>query len=138
MEDEVIRAANPRVAPMSRGDVTLLLAGTGAVVGFVLGTAILAFLQIGAPGGFHWGIDIPFGMMFGGTFGALVGGIGAPLFAWLFMRTVPLGRAIGWSAVATVAGAAGGLVVGHPALGGCVGFGLGALALWATHRAPTA
>jgi hypothetical protein len=138
MDDEIIVTTSSRIAPMSRGDVTLLLAGTGAVAGFVLGTATLAILQIWAPGGFHWGIDIPFGMMFGGTFGAFVGGIGAPILAWAFMRTVPLGRAIGWSAVATVAGALGGLLAGHPALGGCLGFGLGAIALWATHRSPTA
>ena len=77
-------------------------------------------------------------MMFGGTFGAVVGGVGAPIFAWPCMRTVPLGRAIGWSAVATVAGAAVGLLTGHPAVGGCLGFGIGALGLWATHRVPTA
>lgn len=138
MDDEAIPAEHSRAAPMTRGGVTLLLAGTGAAVGFVLGTAILAFLQIWAPGGFHWGIDIPFGMMFGGTFGALVGGVGAPLLGWLFLRTVPLGRAIGWSAIATLTGASIGTLVGYPVLGGCLGFGLGALILWATHRVPPA
>lgn len=138
MHTQAVKEQRTALEPMSRSGLTTLLASIGAVVGFVLGTAILALLQFGAPGGFHWAIDIPFGMAVGGSFGALVGGIGAPVLAWTFMRTVPLGRAIGWSAFATVAGAATGLLLGHPAIGGCLGFGIGALALRAIHRSPSA
>ena len=124
---------------MSPWGVTVLLSAIGAGVGFVLGTATLAVLQIGAPGGFHWSVDIPFGIMFGGTFGAVVGGLGAPILSWLLLRTVPLGRAIGWSIIATLGGAGVGLLAGgHPALGGCAGFAVGTVVLRLTHRAPTA
>jgi hypothetical protein len=123
---------------MSPWRVTALVAGLGAGVGFVLGTVMLASLQVFAPGGFHWSIDIPFGMMFGGTFGALVGGVGAPALSWLFLRRVPLGRAILWSTVSTIVGAGAGILLGgHAAIGGCVGFILGALVLRATHRGRT-
>ena len=135
-QDQFAVAPSPlRVSPLR---VTALLAGTGAAIGFVLGSALLAALQVGAPGGFHWNVDVPFGMALGGTFGAIVGGVGAPLLSWLFLRRVPLGRAIVWSTVATIVGAFAGLLAGHPALGGCAGFGLGAIILRATHRAPTA
>jgi hypothetical protein len=119
--------------------VTALLAGTGAVIGFVLGTALLAFLQIWAPGGFNWAVDIPFGMMFGGTFGAIVGGIGAPILSWLFLRSVPLGVAIVATTIATIAGAGAGMLASdRPVLGGCAGFVIGALLLRMIHRSPTA
>ena len=135
-QDEVIvQRSLPRMSPAR---VTALLAAMGAGVGFALGTAMLAFLQIWAPGGFHWNIDIPFGMMFGGTFGVVVGGIGAPALSWLFLRRVPLGRAILWTTVSTILGTGAGISFGHPAIGGCIGFLLGALVLRATHRAQTA
>ena len=119
---------------MQPDEVTAMLALVGAGIGFVIGTATLAILQVGAPGGFHWDVDIPFGMMFGGTFGALVGGIGAPLLSWFLMRDVPIGRAIAWCSMATIAGAAiGWFGSGHPAIGGCAGFAVGAVLLRLTH-----
>src|SRR5688572_16476522 len=79
-ESDTILIAN--APPMSRTQVTSLLTLIGMVIGFVFGTALLAGLQVSAPGGFHWSIDIPFGMVFGGTFGAIVGGMGAPTLGW--------------------------------------------------------
>lgn len=77
----------------------------GTVGGFVLGSLILGLLQHNAPGGWSW-VDIPFSMAFGGTFGALVGAIGAPATGWLFFRHVPLGRAMLVTGAGTLAGAA--------------------------------
>ena len=122
---------------LSRLKVTALLAGTGAVIGFVLGSILLGVLQIWAPRGFHWRLDVPFAMSMGGTFGAAVGAVGTPIIAWTLLRTVPLGRAIGGTALATVTGATvGALAFGHPAIGGCIGFLLGGLVLRLSHRAP--
>ena len=135
VDSNAVETVRPR---LSRLQATGMLAATGVGTGFVLGTAILAAIQVRAPGGFNWAVDIPFGMLLGGTFGAVVGGIGAPLLSWALLRHVPLGRAIAVSAVATVAGAALGLLAGHPAIGGCLGFGIGALGLRLTHRPPTA
>ena len=115
----------------------MLLVWIGAGVGFVLGTLLLAFLPARGPDGFSWvGFDIGFGMMFGGTFGALVGGVGAPILSWIFLRHVPLGRAIVGTTIATLLGAAVGVLAGYPAIGGCVGFAVGAAVLRLLHRAP--
>jgi hypothetical protein len=98
------------------------VAALGATGGFVLGSLILGLLQHSAPGGWSW-VDVPFSMMFGGTFGALVGAVGAPLMGWLFFRHVPLGRAMLVTGAGTVAGAGIGLAAaGRPLIGGCLGF----------------
>lgn len=110
------------------------VAGLGAACGFVLGSLILGLLQHGAPGGWSW-VDIPFSMMFGGTFGAVVGAIGAPTAGWLFFRQVPLGRAMGVTAAGTLLGAAvGWLGFRSPVIGGCAGFLAAALLLRLTRR----
>jgi hypothetical protein len=102
---------------------TLIVSALGALGGCVIGTGLLAALQVGAPGGFHWAIDLPFSLMFGGTFGAAVGAVGAPLLAWVAFPHVPLGRALLATGLGTVAGAAAGLMLGGaPVLGGCLGF----------------
>jgi hypothetical protein len=102
---------------------TLVVGALGALGGCVIGTVLLAALQVRAPGGFHWAIDLPFGLMFGGTFGAAVGAVGAPLLAWFAFPHVPLGRAMLATGLGTVAGALAGLTLaGAPVLGGCLGF----------------
>jgi hypothetical protein len=109
---------------------TLVVSALGALGGCVIGTVLLATLQVGAPGGFHWAVTLPFSLMFGGTFGAAVGAVGAPLLAWVAFPHVPLGRAILATGLATVAGAAAGLMLGGaPVLGGCLGFLVAGVAL---------
>ena len=125
--------------PLSRTQVTNLLTLIGMIVGFVLGTAILAALQVGSPGGFEWSIDIPFGMVFGGTFGAIVGGLGAPTLGWLLLRRVPLGRAILWTTLGTIAGTLLGILAAdRPVTGALAGFVLAPFTLWVLYRRPTA
>jgi hypothetical protein len=124
---------------MTRVRATSLLAGIGGGVGFVIGTVLLAALQVSAPGGFNWAVDIPFGMMFGGTFGAAVGAVGAPAMTWLLLRHVPLNRAILLCALGTVGGALIGMAAsGRPVIGGCTGFVLAAVVMRIVYRGKTA
>lgn len=124
---------------MTRVGATALLASIGGGVGFVIGTVLLAVLQVSAPGGFRWAVDIPFGMMFGGTFGAAVGAVGAPTVAWLLLRHVPLNRAIMACAIGTIAGAAIGMsATARPVLGGCVGFLMSAIIMRIVYRSQAA
>jgi hypothetical protein len=102
---------------------TLIVSALGALAGCVIGTVLLAALRVGAPGGFHWAIDLPLSLRFGGTFGAAVGAVGAPLLAWVAFPHVPLGRALLATGLGTIAGAVAGLALaGAPVLGGCLGF----------------
>lgn len=111
------------------------VAALGAVGGFLLGSVVLGLLQHGAPGGWSW-VDVPFSMIFGGTFGAIVGAVGAPLSGWLFFRHVTLGRAMTITAIGTLAGAALGQGIGGwPLSGGCLGFLLAGFLLRFTQRA---
>ena len=122
------RAAPTRSA--NRGRALAIVSGLGALGGGTIGTLLLAALQTRAPGGFHWSIDIPFGLMFGGTFGAIVGAVGAPLLGWAFFRHVPLGRAIAVTSIGTIGGALIGLLTtGAPVIGGVLGFVLFGVAL---------
>ena len=74
--------------------VTAGLAAAGAVCGAAFGTLLASAMFALGPGG-PSRYDVPLGLVFGGTFGALVGAAGAPLVTWLLLRRVPLGRAIG-------------------------------------------
>ncbi len=123
--------AGSRVRPLVG---TALLAGSGALVGGVIGSALLFALQLGAPGGIHPEIDIPFAVALGGTFGALVGGVAAPLMGWTLLRRVPFGRAILGTAIGTLIGAGAGTVLGHPAIGGVTGYGMASAALFLSYR----
>jgi|GEM_PF-1387627 len=113
--------------------VTAGLAVAGALVGAVCGAVLLlAFILVEGPGGdpLHEFVGlVAWGAMVGAALGAVLG----PLSAWLLMRHVPIGLAIGGTALGTLAGAVIGLFVNE--LGGALAFGLGgfavaALALW--------
>lgn len=108
---------------------TALLAGTGALVGGFIGSTLLFLLQLGAPGGITLSVDLPFATVVGGSFGAAVGLVVAPVAGWTFLRHVPFGRAILGTAAGTFLGAAAALLVGHPAVGGIVGYAVAAVLL---------
>ena len=107
--------------------VTSGLMAAGAVVGAVLGAATMfgmmlvqersidAFPVIGVAAGV----------------GAAIGAVLAPVFAWGLLRTVPLGRAIGWTALGTIAGVIVGPLLHSAWLipGALVGFTSAAVAL---------
>jgi hypothetical protein len=116
--------------PSDRRRALAIVSALGAIGGGAIGAILLTALQVRAPGGFHAGIDVPLGLVFGGGFGAVAGALGAPTLGWLFFRHVPLGRAMVVTGIGTVAGALVGLAVAvAPVTGGCVGFALAAMAL---------
>lgn len=88
--------------------VTAGLAFTGALIGAVLGALLLIVwaLRMGAAA------DVPDAALLGGAVGAGLGAVLTPITAWVFLRRVPLGRAMAETAVGTVIGAAAGLVLG--------------------------
>lgn len=136
--DQVLpeRYATTAVSPKRAAAVTGALAGVGAVAGgltgilggafFMLNTGGIAELQL---------LSLFFPAMVGGVLGFVMG----PVLAWLFFRTIPIGKAVlgtaaaalAGSAVATIAipGSAGVALVG--AVGGAV---VGAAALWLAER----
>jgi hypothetical protein len=110
--------------------VTAGLAAAGAVVGAVAGAAmcVLMLLLSGEPSKLWVARDL---LTFAASFGARAGAVLGPVAAWLLMRHVPLGLAIGGTALGTLAGGALGLLVGPiesiPA--GVLGFGAAAVYL---------
>ena len=102
----------------------LVIAGlsiAGAVAGAAAAALPLMALLLGinsdAPG---W-ILVAFGAVIGGVLGAIVG----PLFAWVWLRDVPLGRLIARTFLGTLIGGAIGWLTFHPlaaASGAVLGF----------------
>jgi hypothetical protein len=89
--------------------ITLSIAAIGAVIGGVLGAALLAVwgLRLGVQGS-----AFVARAGFGAGVGAGLGAVLAPITAWAFLRRVPLGRALVQTSLGTTLGAAVGLVVG--------------------------
>lgn len=121
----------------------LILTGAliGAVVGAVavaIGTAIVGYGPMAAGAG---PAPIPRALAFGAVLGAQIGAVTAPLGGFLLLRSVPLGRAVGWTTLASVVGGAIGsfarpdaFPAPMPVVGALLGFLLVALILrW---RAP--
>jgi hypothetical protein len=112
--------------------VTAGLVGAGAVFGAMAGALALGIAEgITAPGD---GLD---GIVFAGLVGGFLGGIGAPLAGWLFLRRVPLGQLFMGSVMGTVLGGVVGWVlpfgsdeVGNGLLGAIAGFGFATLWMW--------
>lgn len=108
--------------------VTLGLAMAGLVVGGVLGALLISVWMLVAGEGKFEPRLIPYTAAVGGMMGVVLG----PLSAWLLMRYVPIGLAIGGTALGTLAGAAVGIVVGGLGTGltgGLIGFAVTALLL---------
>lgn len=85
--------------------VTAGLLGIGALCGAVLGAVIVGAMLL------RYGLseatpDVGFALIFGGGVGAGIGAVLTPLLAWIFLRRVPLGRAIGETAIGMLAGVA--------------------------------
>lgn len=115
--------------------VTFGLSILGLICGALLG-GVAVLVDLGrhlrqADVGGSWGA-----FSVGAMFGAFVGAILGPLVAWVFLRRVPLCRAIAETALGTLAGILGGaLLATHPILLlGLFGFLLAALRLWFTAR----
>ena len=116
--------------------VTAGLIVTGAAGGGVAGGSALSFcILVGSPfpslsGLMGW-------FAFGGILGAVLGGVTAPILAWLLLRKVPLGRMFVVCAVGTMMGGVvgwfatprGGDIVLIPLTGAFLGCLLTAIAL---------
>jgi hypothetical protein len=114
--------------------VTAGLMVAGWIFGTIAGTVVLmgwgmvhADPSILSLDGLSFALE--FAMIFGGVLGAVLG----PIAAWLLMRNVPLGLAVGGTTLGTLAG--GGIalvVVGDPVVAmlyGMAGFGISAIGL---------
>jgi hypothetical protein len=114
--------------------VTLGLVLTGAVVGALCGAIALSIaLSIGERTLEFFDRDI---WAIGGGFGAAIGAVVAPLFSWLLLRYVPLGKAILHSAIGTIIGGALFFALPPgPLIGALLGFGLAAGRLAYVNRA---
>ena len=106
--------------------VTAGLAAAGAVVGALVGVGIgmLGVVIAGSSAA-----DAEF-FTFAALFSAAVGAVLGPATAWLLLRHVPFGRAIGATALGTLAGALVGMMIPGPFFlyGGLAGFAAGAVA----------
>jgi hypothetical protein len=115
--------------------VTAGLVATGAVVGALVGVLMIAFWFV--PG------DLPHLWMDRDTilevalFGAIVGAVLGPVAAWLLMRHIPLWRAVGGTALGTLAAAALGLLFGGQEMSLYAAFlGFGAASVYLRVRTP--
>jgi hypothetical protein len=107
--------------------VTLGLAATGAVAGALLGMLVLtlvAFVSLGLDIGELRRPYVPSMLLAAAAAGSAVGAVLAPAAAWALLRYVPLGRAIGQTALGAVLGATIGLLIGAEAAiyGTLIGF----------------
>lgn len=112
--------------------VTAGLAAAGAAAGALAGAAmctLMLLLLSGEPSKLWVARDL---LAFAASFGARAGAVLGPVAAWLLMRHVPLGRAIGGTALGTLAGGALGLLLAGPVESfpaGLLGFGAAAVYL---------
>jgi hypothetical protein len=86
--------------------VTAGLVVAGAVFGAVAGAVafgIVVLLARQTTAGSALGM-----LAFPAFFGAVIGAVAAPTAGWLLLRTVPLGRAVGWTTLGAVTGGMGG------------------------------
>jgi hypothetical protein len=123
-------ARGTRISPKRVVVVGLGLIVTGAAVGGVCGVVAISLI-LGVAGKLpDAGVALVAGL-FGGALGAVLG----PAAGFSILRHVPLGRAIGWTAVGAIVGG----LIGVPLtlgliVGPVVGFGVAALALYASVR----
>ncbi|HEX8318022.1 hypothetical protein [Longimicrobium sp.] len=114
--------------------VTAGLMVAGGVFGTIAGMVVLIAWGMFDGGPFHFTLNdlsllLQISVIFGGVLGAVLG----PVAAWLLMRHVPLGLAVGGTTLGTLAAGGVALVAtGEPALAmlyGMAGFAISAIGL---------
>lgn len=122
--------------------VTLSIALTGAIIGAVVGAALLlAWASLG----FVIAAKGPPAFLLGAAGGAVLGAVLAPIAAWIFLRRVPLGKALLQTTLGTAIGAAIGLALDRAGIraltwvpagfaGALAGFVISAVRLWIVTR----
>ncbi len=119
-----------RISPKRVVVVGLGLIVTGAAVGSVCGIVALSLI-LGAAGRLPDASLALIAGLFGGALGAVLG----PAAGFSILRHVPLGKAIGWTAVGAIVGGLLGVPLSMGLiLGPVVGFGVASLALYASVR----
>jgi hypothetical protein len=112
--------------------VTAGLIVAGAVFGTIAGALMLTG-WLALTGSFTSLDDAAFVLRFSFDFGGKAGAVLGPIAAWLLMRHVPLGLAVGGTTLGTLVGGVAGLIyTGLPVgsmLFGVAGFGISAIAL---------
>ena len=88
--------------------VTLSIALVGAIIGGVVGAILLAAWALPLSATAR---DSVADAGWGALYGAMLGAVLAPITAWVFLRRVPLGRALLISTIWTTLGAAVGLII---------------------------
>ena len=117
-------ASKPEDGPFMRvgriAAVTASLAAIGAVVGAVLGAIVLTAWALVRLRG-----DVGSMAFVGAWTGAVIGMVLAPTTTWGFLRRVPIGKALAYTAIGTAVGAFAGLLIGgltvEPLSGGLIG-----------------
>lgn len=110
------------------------VAAGGAACGALAGFTLLATLIVFTPGAPIAGA-IPAGVLFGGTFGAVCGGLLAPALGFSFFRDIPLWRLYSYSTVGTVVGGLLAALVGSaPVVGAFAGLAAGLALVRLTSR----
>jgi MFS family permease len=130
MKPAVSSVRGTRISPKRVVVVGLGLMATGATVGAACGVVSISLL-LGVGGR----LPDPDVALIAGLFGGALGAVLGPAAGFSILRRVPLGRAIGWTALGATLGA----VIGAPfvmglILGPVVGFGVASLAPWASAR----
>lgn len=135
----LVRSASPGMRVARITAVTAGLAAAGAFVGAVLGVLVAAAWLMSAGHLLAVLLNLD-AVLFFGAYVAAAGATLGPPAAWLLMRHVPLWKAIGGTALGTLAGALLGIVVdGRMGLaasflaigaGTSLGFSAAALLLW--------
>jgi hypothetical protein len=109
------------------------LCGAVMMLAYILMEGVGALIAVEGTGGHSVGGFVGHMVLEGMLFGAALGAVLGPLSAWLLMRHVPIGLALGGTALGTLVGAVIGIIMSG--LEGALVFGLGgfavaALALW--------
>jgi hypothetical protein len=122
--------------------VTAGLAAAGFVVGAVLGGIVVGAALV-MSGLAPWESDVALSWAGAAAMGGLLGMLLGPIAAWLLMRHVPIGRALGETALGTAIGSLLGLLLASsiglfipipPLTLALVGFAAAAVRLRVTHR----
>ena len=118
--------------------VTGGLVGAGAVFGGIAGGVAL-WIALALSGGAPF--NDPGILLVGAYFGAPIGSVVLPAFAWVLLRRVALGRVIALSVAGTVAGGVLGWAIrlgGNAIVGGLkgavLGFVIAAVSMWLAER----
>lgn len=113
--------------------VTVGLIVAGAVFGTITGALTLLAWTMGTSGIHSIVEDTLFALLLGAWFGGTLGAVLGPIAAWLLMRHVPLGLAVGGTMLGTLAGGGIGLLVAADPVAamfyGMAGFGITAVGL---------